>query len=630
MAKTQFAHGTPVGPEHANGWQDPQFVSRADYPDGFEQMDLPNGQLFVPSVHIKKDLVGFSGENKKFLNGEGNIVSPWGGEVTDKPSGYAHTPPFHTVDVAAGCIIDTNSVKRCWVDQPVQCTDGQVSYVYVDDLGAINVDDILPSRVVPHTPLAAVSASGDLTTIEDLRPHVYAGAHNDTPLQLVNTNVATGDYEANSWDRVPVDTSGGSLTILLPENPRDGDRVAMLDVGGALNVFPAVIGAKKQVIGEIATPVHSINQESKDWIFNTPYSYIVLVYVENEGSWFFEEMPDGNCDPAPGSFIGCGGPHPMIDSPEACVAPFNWNTNLQKCMIPQLFGVYASKNPGEIFYTEYDNNCRCAYRLDAGVKCFDRRGTFKRCEGGHGYYDRGDGNEVINFQDPRCDGSSRGGFLRCVGNTGEYQAVNHSPTQDPVKVPRDPRCMDSESSHYAKRGFVEDHMQLGIDFRRITIGDEDGAVNEEVVEFDNSGFVDEIVGGFGSAGTNNRSQQKFIIGNTGAPNVANAAWVRIRTIARCDGAPCNSATIVNMNYSVEGEISTVRVAETRTFLPVEVPNGIAPVASNITWLPLNDNWRSFILKVVKSGPNDTNDLNRAELLFFTNSERVLARHYVDY
>jgi hypothetical protein len=85
-----------------------------------------------------------------------------------------------------------------------------------------------------------------------------------------------------------------------------------------------------------------------------------------------------------------------------------------------------------------------------------------------------------------------------------------------------------------------------------------------------------------------------------------------------------------MNYSVEGEISTVRVAETRTFLPVEVPNGIAPVASNITWLPLNDNWRSFILKEVKSGPNDTNDLNRAELLFFTNSERVLARHYVDY
>jgi hypothetical protein len=642
-SKKIFSHAEIVTPENANGWQNPTFVSRKDFPDGTTQWDLQEGEYFTPQVHIEKDLIGFNEDSDTYLSGSGVLTSPWGGRVTDKPLGYAHTPPFHTVDVAAGCIIDTEGVKRCWNASPVQVTDGQVSYIYVDNAGTISVGNSLPGRIVPHTALAKITASGDLTQVEDLRPHAATGAHNDTPLQLINTEVKTADYEANTWERVLVDTAGGTFTIFLPDSPSDGDVVGMLDIGGVLASFPVVIASKKTIIGEIAVANQAINQETKDWVFNSNYMYISLVWSESQNSWFFQEVPDGNCDPAPGAFIRCGGAHPTIDSPEACLPPFTWNSNRQQCIIRASYGVYASKNQGEIFYVQKDKRCRCANRLDPSAECFEEKGEFLRCDGnGNAFYADGDGGEVKILEDNICFGGSRkGDFVQCDGNDALFVRDNNPDDDHSIRfrIRRHPRCMQGEAedeSHlYAKKGFIEDFMQPVIDYKRVGSGNNFNESGNDSLD-DEDTYSHVLEGGFGSSAENGRVAEYTIVKWNDHPNIDEAAWARIRVSAKCTSNPCAVRTRVFIEYprgSADEVVENLFWASEVSYLWTPGTGGIgfnSPGAANIIWIPLTSDWKRFKVRYRAWGAKAAEDESSASVTFFTRRQQLVDRHYNDY
>ena len=412
MSKTIFSQGTILTPEVANSWQNPTFVSRADFPVNTTQLDLNDGQFFVPSVS-PADIVTTSTDTDDFLrsDGAGAIVTMqiWGGAIEEPAIGTVGPGGGVPVTVKGGTIVDTLGALQTFTDTVIEIIN-QTLWIYVDDNGVVQTAASEPPRQIPHTSLATITAVGSqITSNIDLRPHKYVGAHNDTPLELVNTPTQTADYQAVAFDRVIMDNTGGSWVVTLPLTPQDGDRVAIYDLFGQFNVNPGIVSR--------GTAGYTISGSTEDWIFSAPYTYIELVYLSDENTWAFRSIPDTTCKNR-GVFIKCGGVVSTIGNQIDCEnAGFQWTAATSQCFRFSHMATYSDGNGGSVII---HHDPRCAGDLDTELV-----GRFLRCDGTTAVYDAGSDMDTIDTKRverlvenaQRCSGTTLGAFIECRVNT---------------------------------------------------------------------------------------------------------------------------------------------------------------------------------------------------------------------
>ena len=449
MSKTIFGQGTIVTPEVANAWQNPVFVSRADVLSSVSQLDLNDGEIFIPQIDPVKDLVTEETLTSKVISPDGvggvQFREIWGGAVEVPVTGTVGTIGI-PVTILGGTIIDVFGVPATWLDTVMEIPFGSTQFIYVDDTGALNMSLTLPPRQIPHTALAELTASGvAITNYVDLRPHVYVNAHNDTPQDLVNTGTITGNYTASAFERVIVNTTGGSFALTLPENPRDGDRVAFVDIYGQFGENPLVLSPFR--ISGVAQ--YTISDTDDDWLFSAPYSYIELAFVENDNTWVFLSIPDTTCKNR-GTFIRCGGTVPEFTNQAPCeAAGYDWASATSQCFRFGDTGVYADGLGGNL---EIPNDYRCKETT------IENKGLFLRCDGTTAVYSEGDdplltSDEYTVTNAPRCGGSASGRFVRCEASTASFggmDAIYEDGVGGTYRVHSDERCVNHRQGRFVR------------------------------------------------------------------------------------------------------------------------------------------------------------------------------------
>lgn len=449
MSKTTFGQGTIVTPAIANAWQNPEFVSREDYPIGTSQLDLNNGQIFIPQIDPEKDLVTSSEDINKFLatNGTGGLILQgiWQGEVEIPNAGTLGSIGIPVV-VQEGSILNTLGESRTWTQTTVEVPFNTTQYIYADNDGVLTLDTELPPRVVPHTPIAELTASNNaITNFVDLRPHTFVGAHNDTPLDLVNTATITVNYQASSYDRIICDSSGGSFTITMPENPRDGDKVALVDLTGSFNQNPVILAPFRNG----GTSAYTISDSTDDWLFNANYTFVQLVYIADSNTWAFEAIPDTTCKNR-GVFVRCGGFITGLVTQTACEAKgYEWVSATNQCKRFNNTGVYADGDGG---FIEIPDDDRCE------LNQINNKGRFLECQGTTAVYIDGSGDTLLTSNTykeenaERCGGRERGRFVKCFLNTtiNEYSAQYEDGNGGLYNVDLDHRCSTHSFGRFQK------------------------------------------------------------------------------------------------------------------------------------------------------------------------------------
>lgn len=88
--------------------------------------------------------------------------------------------------------------------------------------------------------------------------------------------IITSNITIDSWDIASFDSSGGSFTITLPSNPKNGDEILLIDVGGMSETNPVTIGRNGKNIDQIGdnvsfddagTTLHIVfNSELDSWL----------------------------------------------------------------------------------------------------------------------------------------------------------------------------------------------------------------------------------------------------------------------------------------------------------------------------------------------------------------------------
>ena len=413
MSKTIFSQGTILTPDVANSWQNPQFVSKADFPATTTQLDLNDGQFFTPQIQVS-DILTTSTDDDDVLKSDGNnniiVTQMWGGYLEEPALGTVGPGGGVPITVKAGTIVAVDGTLKSFNDTIVELSDG-VYWIYIDDDGNVQTDTMEPPRQTPHTSLANITISGtQVASTIDLRPHKYVGAHNDTPLALTNTPTQTANYQAVSFDRVIMDNSGGSYVVTVPQTPLDGDRIAIYDLMGAFNNNPLILSP--------GTATATISGTSDEWIFTAPYTYIELVYLLSENTWAFRSIPDTTCKNR-GVFIKCGGVISTISNQLDCENfGYDWKPGTSQCFRFNHMGAYSDGNGGS-FEVHHDE--RCAQNYDTEFE-----GRFLRCDGTTAVYDRGNAGggaipsireELLVENARRCGGAPLGKFIECRLNT---------------------------------------------------------------------------------------------------------------------------------------------------------------------------------------------------------------------
>ena len=458
MSKTIFSQGTSLTPEVANSWQNPSFVSRSDFPVNTTQLDLNDGQFFVPNVS-NADIIIDSTDTDDFLRsfGDGTVVVQqiWGGAIEEPAVGTTGPGGGVPVTVKGGTIVATDGTLKTFTDTVIEVINTTI-WIFVDDDGIIQQATAEPPRQVPHTSLAVIEALGSqIITNTDLRPHKYVGAHNDTPLELINTPTQTANYQASAFERVIMNNNGGSFVVTLPPSPLDGDRVAIYDLFGQFNIFPGVISR--------GTAGYTISGSTEDWIFSAPYTYIELVFLEAENTWAFRSIPDTTCKNR-GVFIKCGGVISDIGNQIDCeTAGYEWRASTSQCFRFPHMATYSDGSGGNIII---HHDPRCAEALDTELV-----GRFLRCDGTTAVYDAGSTGDTIDTKRverlvenaQRCSGTTLGAFIECRVNTTIDQAgitiydgiYENGDGSGEIVVEGDDRCI-LETDPDAKQGnFVQ-------------------------------------------------------------------------------------------------------------------------------------------------------------------------------
>lgn len=260
---------------------------------------------------------------------DGIILNSYNPETLEKvwgPPALVESPVgsgTYSVWVEAGSIIGSDGQTISWPIQLRSLLSGaEINYIFVDEKSAkvsiaanepvkVSIGPNLPSPAQPHIPLAKLTLNPDGTSLAtnedgdvvgtgyiDLRPNVRIGNLNTYPKILRNTEIVNDSITAQSWERVIVDTSNGSLIVELPADPTDSDRIAIVDISGTFDRFPVVIRPGVDT---------KINNSVDDWIVNIKDAHLELFYHTATAEWKFEETPGGDCAPVLGSFLSCGG-----------------------------------------------------------------------------------------------------------------------------------------------------------------------------------------------------------------------------------------------------------------------------------------------------------------------------------
>ncbi len=466
MSKTIFGQGTLLTPDVANAWQNPVFVSRADRLPSTTQFDLNDGEIFIPQITPSKDIVTSETSVNLVLSPDGNggvaFRDLYTGSITIPPAGTIGTIGI-PVTVNSGEIINTVGEVVTFPETLTEIEFSQTKYIYIEDDGTVRNESSLPSRVIPHTPLGKLTASGSaITEYIDLRPHSYVGAHNDTPLDLLNTETKVANYNAVSFDRVITDTSGGSFRIILPEFPKDGDRVAFVDLTGSFSSNPLILAPWRNV----GVANYTISDSDEDWLFSANYTYVQLVYVEESNTWVFEAIPDTTCKNR-GTFVRCGGPiAEIIDQTTCNNSGYNWIAATSQCFRFDDTGVYAD---GTGDFIEIPNDDRCE------TNPIESLGRFLECNGTTAVYSDGTSDSLLTSgtyeieNAERCGGNEQGRFVRCgTLPNGFTFAIYSDETGTEYTVEGDARCSAHSSGRFVRcsppgvLGFGDPSVPVGI------------------------------------------------------------------------------------------------------------------------------------------------------------------------
>lgn len=466
MPKTYFGNGTILTPDVINSLQNPTFVSKASYPSGTSQLDLNNGEIFIPSLDLELDLVTTETSTSKslFPDGDGKVLfrEIWGGSIETPSSGIIGTIGI-PVTIKAGSILNSYGAEVLWNDTVLEIPFSSSQFIYVNDEGAILLSLFELPRAVPHTTLAYIIVSANaVLTLKDLRPHTYVGTHNDTPQSLVNTVTVTADYQSKAYERIIIDTTGGSISVALPISPLDGDRVALVDLSGSFNNNPIVLSPYR--INGVAQ--YTISDSNDDWLFNANYTYVQLVFIAANNTWVFEAIPDSTCKNR-GVFAKCGGSVSALTTEASCEAKgYIWTAGVSQCFRAQSTGLYSDGN-GD--FIEIINDDRCELQLS------ESKGNFLRCNGVNALYTRANGTTASNsdtyleFNATRCGGQVKGRFLRCEASSdGLQQAVYENTSSGTYIIKGDNRCSVLNYGRFIKclepgvAGFGDNTVRVGV------------------------------------------------------------------------------------------------------------------------------------------------------------------------
>lgn len=466
MPKTYFGNGTILTPDVINGLQNPSFVSKSGYPNGTSQLDLNNGEVFIPDIDLENDLTTTETSLSKslFPDGTGKVIfrEIWGGAIEPPLLGVIGVIGI-PVTVKAGSILNSYGAEVTWNDTIIEIPFNSTQFIYINDSGGINLSLFELSRAVPHTTLASITVSANaVLTLKDLRPHTFVGTHNDTPQSLVNTVTVTADYQSKSYERIIIDTSGGSISVALPIAPLDGDRVALVDLIGGFNSNPVVLSPYR--INGVAQ--YTISDSNDDWLFNANYTYVQLVYIAISNTWVFEAIPDSTCKNR-GVFAKCGGSVSSLTTQASCESKgYIWTAGVSQCFREQSTGLYSDGN-GD--FIEIINDDRCELQLS------ESKGNFLRCNGVNAVYTKADGTTASNsatyieVNAARCGGQVKGRFLRCESSSdGLQQAVYENTTSGTYTIKGDDRCSILNYGRFIKclepgiAGFGDSTVRVGV------------------------------------------------------------------------------------------------------------------------------------------------------------------------
>lgn len=205
-------------------------------------------------------------------------------EALGRPAVYrtpSTTVGFVNLEVAAGSIVTVRGETLSWDDVELSIPINDTSYGWVDADGVVQAGTVRPANTEIFTPLfRAVVGTDTLSEFTDLRPGLYIGFQPDNYFVFVNTPDISANYTAQIWQRVMCDTSGSSFRVFLPDDPTEGDRVAVLDFNGNASVNPIEVDPS-------LTPVNTINGSAALVTLNTDYIHITFVYSETHG-WFID------------------------------------------------------------------------------------------------------------------------------------------------------------------------------------------------------------------------------------------------------------------------------------------------------------------------------------------------------
>lgn len=117
-------------------------------------------------------------------------------------------------------------------------------------------------------------------------PIAVRAIRNITSKELTTVGVKTSNYTANSFERILVDTTAAPLTVFLPPEPVEGDRVDIVDVGGSAETNNVTFDGNGGMInGVLTTTVMNVSYGNTSFIYTKDSGWV------DYGKWISDIIP---------------------------------------------------------------------------------------------------------------------------------------------------------------------------------------------------------------------------------------------------------------------------------------------------------------------------------------------------
>ena len=240
----------------------------------------------------------------------GNIA--WGGRIISS-DGESFGPPSTTVVnglyyvwVHGGRFQTVEREVVEWNTQLVQVALGAEQYLYLDPT-TLNVVSSVPEPSSQQVSLGLITIdnSGVLTDYIDLRSSSFTEDFSSRTRSLLFENTEqSNNYVLGEWERLLVDTSGGSIYVDLPATPEDNTEVSIVDSNGFFHLYPVLLRPAPQGDNLAGTTINGIDNDA--FALNRRYGVYTLLYSLEKNGWYFIQNQEEKVFER-GSFISCGG-----------------------------------------------------------------------------------------------------------------------------------------------------------------------------------------------------------------------------------------------------------------------------------------------------------------------------------